>query len=341
MTKQSRINWIDTIKGIAIIFVVLGHIDWGENPLCIWIYSFHMPLFFALSGMLLFFSNGTKKDSPKSFVLRKLRNILYPYVTFSIISLLYLYVFKKGVYTALVDTIKLFGYGALWFLPTLFFSSLLFFFCYRIYKNEWAFVIFFFLLAILGDNFIKWNSYFFIQRIFLATGYIFLGYWFGRISTKLMNSKYRCALSILGLICFIAGIPLSQINTMTDFRFGDLHNIFYYLPLSIFEVSSLCLFIMNFRPLPVVDSIIRYLGRNSLIIFATHHTLPLIPVSRTIYMSITGGISRYIDDIGICTILLLIETIIIYVINRYLSILICPCWKNWRVVKGGGKKLEN
>ena len=39
----------DVIKGIGIILMVIGH-TCGQ-PLYNWIYSFHMPLFFIISGL--------------------------------------------------------------------------------------------------------------------------------------------------------------------------------------------------------------------------------------------------------------------------------------------------
>lgn len=43
--------WIDVLKGIGIILVVIGHISL-DNGMSNWIYTFHMPMFFALSGYL-------------------------------------------------------------------------------------------------------------------------------------------------------------------------------------------------------------------------------------------------------------------------------------------------
>lgn len=44
-------DWADIAKGIAIILMVLGH---SSLPAVIqnWIYSFHMPFFFFISGVL-------------------------------------------------------------------------------------------------------------------------------------------------------------------------------------------------------------------------------------------------------------------------------------------------
>ena len=58
---EDRVVLYDIIKGIGIMLMVLGH-TCGQ-PLYNWIYSFHMPLFFIVSG--LFFS-------PTNFSLRHL-----------------------------------------------------------------------------------------------------------------------------------------------------------------------------------------------------------------------------------------------------------------------------
>lgn len=52
MTGIKRYTWIDCMKGIGIILVVLGHI-YKDNFMGQWIYSFHMPLFLVLSGFLM------------------------------------------------------------------------------------------------------------------------------------------------------------------------------------------------------------------------------------------------------------------------------------------------
>ena len=49
LTKK-RLNYLDYAKGIGILLVVLGHIY--NNSVKLWIYSFHMPLFFIISGYL-------------------------------------------------------------------------------------------------------------------------------------------------------------------------------------------------------------------------------------------------------------------------------------------------
>ena len=48
MDGKTRIGWVDTAKGIGLLLVIIGHLPIPLVP--VWIYTFHMPLFFFLSG---------------------------------------------------------------------------------------------------------------------------------------------------------------------------------------------------------------------------------------------------------------------------------------------------
>lgn len=53
---MQRIHYIDTLKGVAIVLVVIGHLlsfSFGSNALYTMIYTFHMPLFMLLSGCVV------------------------------------------------------------------------------------------------------------------------------------------------------------------------------------------------------------------------------------------------------------------------------------------------
>lgn len=73
MSKKNRIDWIDWAKLIGMFLVVLGHCMPNH---AIYIYSFHMPLFFALSGL-------TYKPRPiKEEIKLSAKRLLIPYCTF-------------------------------------------------------------------------------------------------------------------------------------------------------------------------------------------------------------------------------------------------------------------
>ena len=56
---QRRILWLDQLKAVGFFLVILGHMD-IPGALNGWIYSFHMPLFFLVSGFTL----NLKKPKP-------------------------------------------------------------------------------------------------------------------------------------------------------------------------------------------------------------------------------------------------------------------------------------
>ena len=101
MEKQRNL-YIDLVKGILIILVVLGHaIQFGngksyfdggyyfDNPLFKIIYSFHMPLFMLISGYLFYFSMA-RKTSPQIFK-GKLISLFIPIITYALIIKIYDY----------------------------------------------------------------------------------------------------------------------------------------------------------------------------------------------------------------------------------------------------------
>jgi fucose 4-O-acetylase-like acetyltransferase len=89
---------VDIAKGIGIFFVVVGHVLRGlvasrilpSSPVVgftdLWIYSWHMPLFFFLSGLFLY--RSATRCGFSEFVLRKIRTIAYPYFLWSLITLM-------------------------------------------------------------------------------------------------------------------------------------------------------------------------------------------------------------------------------------------------------------
>lgn len=82
-----RYDWIDSLKGFAILLVVIGHLNFVSNELNQYIYSFHMPLFFFISGYLL--SIGKYLNNGKFFLRKKVHSLIMPYFLFSLISYIF------------------------------------------------------------------------------------------------------------------------------------------------------------------------------------------------------------------------------------------------------------
>src|ERR1041384_5770408 len=124
-----RIEYLDMSRGIGILLVVLGHNDLGAvSPFAHKvIYSFHIPLFFFLSG---YFINTS--ISFFDYFKKRFHSILKPYL-FTILLIYFVSVsFEKmgfqnalgRIAKALYGSIHYIDWGQLWFLPHLFVVSL-------------------------------------------------------------------------------------------------------------------------------------------------------------------------------------------------------------------------
>ncbi len=144
-----RLHWIDALKGIGIILVVLAH---HSLPISLdtYIFSFHMPLFFFISGFLFDFDKYA--ESARNFVKERFKSLIIPYFFFALITCLFYFIMDE-LFTPGVPTIEFFehiilleksivhgafhillGFGLavsynppLWFLSCLFVTELLFY----------------------------------------------------------------------------------------------------------------------------------------------------------------------------------------------------------------------
>lgn len=114
-----RYLWADSLKGLLMMCVILGHViqfvydNYNSSHLFNYIYSFHMPCFMAISGYLSF-----RTDSRKANYIRRFRQLLIPYLSWSILLALLL---GKQMIKIILDP-----NGYFWFLWTLFWIYVLF-----------------------------------------------------------------------------------------------------------------------------------------------------------------------------------------------------------------------
>lgn len=121
MTESNRIEEVDILKGVGMVLVIMGHLCVSVS-LRNCIYSFHMPLFFILSGIVY---NVARSRTRKAVQIKK---ILTEYIKWSGIYLLFDYIVRYGVegtrtkqelWNEIVYTISFYGVSVLWFLSAL------------------------------------------------------------------------------------------------------------------------------------------------------------------------------------------------------------------------------
>ena len=76
--KKQRIEYFDAAKGIAIIAVIVGHMGLIARGMTLterFIFSFHMPIFFLISGYFL-----SSRMTLWEFAKKRFKQLIFPYI---------------------------------------------------------------------------------------------------------------------------------------------------------------------------------------------------------------------------------------------------------------------
>ena len=163
--SKDRDKLMPMMSIIGIILVVLGHSGYtGTNiamdcpHLCNWIYSFHMPLFFFISGFLFSLTNESFICMDKKKLLRKkIQRLLVPYFSIGVVLWCVKFIFSSFASVERNFSLAAFGkmfvapsaegstMGYLWYLITLFMvfvvMAVLPLLRIDLKKSAWSFVV--------------------------------------------------------------------------------------------------------------------------------------------------------------------------------------------------------
>lgn len=269
--KNERLYYIDVIRGIAIFLVVLGHTYRG-NMVQNWLYSFHMPLFFFISGWLYRGEYRTIAEL-KVFVCKKARSFLWPYLIFLLLNYCYWLIVERHF--------RSFDQGPLWFLPVLLMVEC----CVaiamnRVSKNKKASVVFLSILFVtligVGSTGIEYSGILgWIVRCINGTVWYYIGFYLSVCAKKHIEVfwDHRCIGTIYILAALLVNLICTGINGRVDMYLNRFNNILVYIIAAlsgIYFCMGIAIFIKR-------NIVLEYLGRYSLIIMCTHE-----PIKRVI-----------------------------------------------------------
>lgn len=256
---NKRIEYIDILRGIAMILVLIGH---NDTILTNYIYSFHIPLFFFISGL----TYKGNSDSLKEVIKKRLRNIVIPYFKLSLF-LYFLWIllmnFQGIFYCQGVDNM---AWGLqLWFLPCLFITSIIFYFISKIKKKVFVLIsiivvssVGFLLNDILKINFLWSFDVALVGVLFYGTGFL--------LKNKLNIYKPQIVDYICMLISLVLLIIFNQLNGRVDMYSSQYNNILLFISNSFLGIYI----IIVVSKLIKQKRIIRFVGSNTIIILAFH-----------------------------------------------------------------------
>lgn len=197
MSEIKKLSYISFLQFIGPILVIIGHAmngleyNWILNPIKEWIYIFHMPLFFFISGYLFCFKDGLKTKGYKKFMKEKFWRLMFPYLMLNSIFVIPKFFGASFINDQVEFSAEYFIYifltpraniwGHLWFLFALFLvyaiSPIFEFFKNKNNKIYWgiliSFCVFIFIMRpihtdLLAINDLQKDLLFFVMGILIA-----------------------------------------------------------------------------------------------------------------------------------------------------------------------------
>jgi fucose 4-O-acetylase-like acetyltransferase len=295
-----RLDWLDAAKGLGMLLVMLGHTD-IPTQLKTYIYTFHMPLFFFLSGYLF-----TLKKFPnlKVFLSKRTKSLILPYLCFSLIAYIWFIIifhfgFVKyqenlfmpliGSLVAIRSTVWTVHTGALWFIDCLFCTEVLFYFITKIGRKKIAIGIVLIFISVLGCFYNKlvgrplpWS----LDVTMISVGFYGAGFFYKEYRQKLdrfiKNKTFVCLITIN-----IAAGYLNYIHsgTRVDLYNSSLGNIGLFYISAFSGIGAFIILIKRIK----YNKNLQYIGENSLIYLSLHQKIVFFLFNLIIHNFLTGS----------------------------------------------------
>ena len=309
MDKKSRIKWIDTTKGIAIILLLLSHSMTKYNVLDNWIFAFHMPIFFIICGYLtkLKYHNGIKPSQFVNLLTNRWYNLFVPYFLFGTILILFFNVLKSlsetptNISKPFVDLISMKGIESLWFLPIYFFSECLLMTIIGSFKEKIRLCIIITtvaLLCMINQINLSWPCDL-IYKVAEGTVFAFMGFIFATYETE---KRITLISSVALLVVASCATLVNQGASMNDMRFA----LFYLINAIIISLCIICI-IRRLGDKYGHNRIITFYGRNSLIVLCTNNLV--IEICRLIDFKLFNNLIYNLGNIGVFLFFLIITVL--------------------------------
>lgn len=341
MTKSNRIDYLDIAKGIGILLVIIGHIPHIGEPVRQYIVSFHMPLFFIISGILIFHT-WKAEENTAAFVRRKARSLLLPYAFFSVIYLLIelCRIWIKGtdewgnLFRQFFQSVCLQGISVLWFFPALFLAETGFVLI-RKRSNHVITIIFLPILMLVAFRLTaKAHIFFFahteelglsllfdvvsmLLRGIFCIGFVGVGYYIGLILEG--HRIPRLAEICVSIGALIGLFFVTNTEAVVDLRYMFLGKGSIFLLTSILGsigVLFLSRFLGHFASCPLYKAG-KYFGANSMLIMVTHLEFRVLNISIKLASPICSPLqNNTVFCLLIVAFVCIFEIIIIEIVKR-------------------------
>lgn len=353
MDKLKRLDYVDIAKGLGMLMVIWGHINSGST--FVLVYSFHMPLFFFLSGLVF---NSNRYQSFKDFFIRRVKTLVIPYLIFSFLTWLvwvaYTVIFHSPVdsyFMPLLQTFIAQGSGGflvhnvpLWFVSCLLLIEVLYYFISKV-KNDLIIILICVLFAITSYvmelclpifdfTLLPWSiGVAFAAIIFYAAGNLLMKRNFISRVKEFCNNKKAISWVIL-VFMTVALYYFALLNGHITMGHEQYNNrfLFYFNGF----LGSFCVLIFTFLMEKLfsikVFSIIKWIGLNSLYFMLIENPIKgfVVAILRRVLCFSDSAISY---SLGWSLVAFIISTVITIITVELILIIRNSIKKDGRLIK--------
>lgn len=312
---NQRISWLDVAKGIVIVLMVIGHTSIPE-PLSKYIWSFHMPFFFVVSGLLY---NEQKYQKFIDFFFSRTQSLMIPYILMTVVVMSLLWIIDCFRTSEIYN-----GWGGypLWFVPVLFMSEVCAYLILKgINQNKRCVLYIWIGVLILFGYFLSMRMIYLpykVEVVPLATGFYLCGW---GLKKRVLSMKFHTWFLMLLITLHIM---LSQILPKLDMCYniyGTILNVVNAL-LGTIAVMGVSMLIDSSKRINFIKRVFIWCGQN---------TLCIMGFASVLIIFMNDALSHFAIP---AIYLSLAKHILLWVILYYLSVLL----NNYLPIMVGKKK---
>lgn len=311
--NKKRIEWIDNMRGICMILVILHHSGAPEEYQK-FLSPFFLSGFFFISGYL--FSNPNKEFDWKLKFIRIFETLVIPYFIYWAISyflkVVYTEVWLKDNYDIFIPFLKDLLLGKkLWFMSALIVSEIVLVFILPLIRNS-SIVIAIMALSFIGlwhftplsklGVFYPW----YINNACIAIFFMLCGILFRKNKILEQDKLLSCAVPIY-IVLFVADIYFDITGIM--FASNYFNNILIFIVYAIAGILGLVFICKRYIS---GENLLSYYGRNSLLIYFFCNQIIILCFKITSPININWYIKSLIITLMVCIAI----TIPVYISNK-------------------------
>lgn len=324
--NSKRVDYIDIAKCLGMFLVLLGHTVASDTIIKNIIYSFHMPLFFLLSGMVLHEDVRVGKREWIAYAKSKFYGVILPYLIWAGIysafswknALFILY----GTRETLVSAGSL---SSLWFFPVWILACLVTDFLISIsgkLKRKQTIILVICMVVFACVGFLlphneKYGNPLGIDIAFVAASFVILGFLIRKCFIKLSMSflPLKLIVSAVMLLVFLFTIQFSDSSVGYVLMANGLYgNVLIFLLNAVFGSCFVIAVAILISGLNCSKSILLYIGRNTLGIFLIHK--PIVELGRAIAEKINLDYNNIFVAVLISLIGIIVSTLGVWIIEK-------------------------